>query len=105
MNPDAAALALPGDRGRLPVGFGQRQVSGSGDCRQDEIRRSPLPTSLDYKLIASRIQQHLGSTKPGMIAFQRPEETMRSFYELATSPTTRRRLEEAGRRATRRCGR
>ena len=49
---------------------------------------------LDYKLIASRIQQHLGSRKPGMIAFQRPEETMRSFYELATSPTTRRRLDE-----------
>ena len=54
-----------------------------------------LADELDFKLIASRIQQHLGSAQPGMIAFQRPEETMRSFYELATSPNTRRRLEEA----------
>jgi hypothetical protein len=29
-----------------------------------------------------------------MVAFQRPEESMRSFYDLATSPTARRRLEE-----------
>jgi hypothetical protein len=49
---------------------------------------------LDFKLIFSRIQQYPGPAKPGMMAFQRPEESMRSFYELATSPTTRRRLEE-----------
>jgi hypothetical protein len=53
-----------------------------------------LADELDFKLIASRIQQHLGSTRPAMVAFQRPEETMRSFYDLATSPNTRRRLEE-----------
>ncbi|MHB0959803.1 MAG: hypothetical protein ACYC0X_30245 [Pirellulaceae bacterium] len=54
-----------------------------------------LSDELDFKLIASRIEQRLGSARPAMIAFQRPEETMRSFYELATSPATRRRLEEA----------
>ena len=50
---------------------------------------------LDFKLIASRIQQYPGIVKPGMLAFSRPEESMRSFYELATSPMTRSRLEEA----------
>ncbi len=74
-------------------------LSDSVRCLQTAIgaKRDPSKSfaeELDYKLIASRIQQHLGSRKPGMIAFQRPEETMRSFYELATSPTTRRRLEE-----------
>ena len=73
--------------------------SDSASCLEAAIaaKRDPSKSfadELDYKLIASRIQQHLGSRKPGMIAFQRPEETMRSFYELATSPTTRRRLDE-----------
>jgi hypothetical protein len=54
-----------------------------------------LANELDFKLIASRIQQYPGLVKPGMLAFQRPEESMRSFYELATSPMTRTRLEEA----------
>jgi hypothetical protein len=54
-----------------------------------------LADELDFKLIASRIQQYPGTTKPGMLAFQRPEESMRSFYELATSPATLARLEEA----------
>ncbi len=73
--------------------------SDSVSCLEAAIaaKRDPSKSfadELDYKLIASRIQQNLGSKKPGMIAFQRPEETMRSFYELATSPTTRRRLDE-----------
>ncbi len=55
----------------------------------------PFAEELDFKLIASRVRQQLGNAKPGMVAFQRPEESMRSFYDLATSPTTRRRLEEA----------
>ena len=54
-----------------------------------------LSDELDFKLIVSRIQQYAGPAKPGMMAFQRPEESMRSFYELATAPATRRRLEEA----------
>ncbi|MFW6171080.1 MAG: hypothetical protein ACODAD_11365 [Planctomycetota bacterium] len=49
---------------------------------------------LDFRLIASRIEQQLAAGEPAMIRFQRPEESMRSFYELATSPTTRRRLNE-----------
>ncbi len=73
--------------------------SDSTSCLEVAIaaKRDPsksFANELDYKLIASRIQQHLGTHKPGMIAFQRPEETMRSFYDLATSPTTRRKLDE-----------
>ncbi len=75
-------------------------LSDSAACLEAAIAAKNDPTKslsdeLDFKLIASRIQQHLGSARPGMIAFQRPEETMRSFYELATSPNTRRRLDEA----------
>ena len=75
-------------------------LSDSSACLEAAIAAKNDPSKslsdeLDFKLIASRIQQHLGSAQPTMIAFQRPEETMRSFYELATSPNTRRRLEEA----------
>ena len=73
--------------------------SDSSECLEAAISAKVAPSKtfadeLDYKLIASRIQQQLGSSQPAMIAFQRPEESMRSFYELATSPTTRRKLEE-----------
>lgn len=54
-----------------------------------------LADELDFKLIASRIEQYPGTTLPGMLAFQRPEESMRSFYELAMSPAIRLQLEEA----------
>jgi len=57
-----------------------------------------LDKELDFKLIASKAKQYLGSDKPGMMVFSRPEETMRSFYELATSPSTRRRLTDAAQR-------
>ncbi len=74
-------------------------ASDSVKCLEAAISAKRDPSNafsdeLDYKLIASRIEQQLGSTKPGMVAFQRPEETMRSFYELATAPATRRRLDE-----------
>lgn len=73
--------------------------SDSSECLEAAISAKVAPAKtfadeLDYKLIASRIQQQVGSAQPAMIAFQRPEESMRSFYELATSPTTRRKLEE-----------
>lgn len=75
-------------------------LSDSVACLQAAItgKNTPnqsLANELEYKLIASRIQQHLGSQKPGMVSFARPEESLRSFYDLATSPSSRRRLEEA----------
>ena len=75
-------------------------LSDSTECLKAAIdnKKNPansLSEELDYKLIASKIQHLAGSARPSMIAFQRPEESMRSFYDLATSPTTRRQLEEA----------
>ncbi len=57
-----------------------------------------LATELEFKLIASKAKQYLGADKPGAMIFSRPEEAMRSFYELATSPTTRQRLADAAQR-------
>ncbi len=47
-----------------------------------------LANQLDYKLIASRIRQQAGRQKPSMISFSRPEEVLKSLYELATSNST-----------------
>lgn len=75
-------------------------LSDSVQCLQAAIAakrnsRDTFADQLDYKLIASRIEQELGGRQPAMISFQRPEESLRSFYELATSTETRRRLDEA----------
>jgi hypothetical protein len=80
-------------------------LSDSTECLKAAIsnKKSPandLGEELDYKLIASKIEHLAGSAQPAMIAFQRPEESMRSFYDLATSPNTRRRLEEAAQNQT-----
>jgi hypothetical protein len=74
-------------------------ATDSAECLKAAITAKKNPNKsfaegLDYKLIASQIDSQLGSSEPGMISFSRPEETMRSFYQLATSPTTRRRLDE-----------
>jgi hypothetical protein len=47
-----------------------------------------LANQLDYKLIASRIRQQAGQQEPAMISFSRPEEVLKSLYELATSDST-----------------
>jgi hypothetical protein len=52
----------------------------------------PLSEELDFKLIASKISRQVGGDKPSMISFGRPEETLRTFYDLATSDATRGRL-------------
>ncbi len=52
-----------------------------------------LATELDYKLIASRIRRQAGGDSPGMLAFDRPEESLRLLYELATGDTTRQQLQ------------
>lgn len=75
-------------------------LSDSVKCLEAAIANKNDPSKsldkeLDFKLIASKAKQYLGSDKPGMMVFSRPEETMRSFYDLATSPNTRRRLSDA----------
>jgi len=52
-----------------------------------------LANELDFKLIASKIRRQSGGENPGMLSFNRPEEAMRLLYELATSDTTRQRLQ------------
>jgi hypothetical protein len=53
-----------------------------------------LANQLDFKLIASKIRRHLGDDEAGMISFNRPEESLRHMYMLATSPTMRTRLRD-----------
>ncbi|MFP6672648.1 MAG: hypothetical protein VB857_14655 [Pirellulaceae bacterium] len=47
-----------------------------------------LANQLDYKLIASRIRRQAGRQEPSMISFSRPEEILKSLYELATKDST-----------------
>ena len=47
-----------------------------------------LANQLDYKLIARRIRRQAGRQQPSMISFSRPEEVLKSWYELATSEST-----------------
>jgi hypothetical protein len=44
-----------------------------------------LAGELDYKIIASRIERAADGSKPALFTFQRPEETWRYMYDLATS--------------------
>jgi hypothetical protein len=53
-----------------------------------------LADQLEYRLIASKIRRLPGGETPGMIAFDRPEEGMRLWYELATGDTSRQRLSQ-----------
>lgn len=52
-----------------------------------------LANELDYKLIASRIRRQAGGANPGMLAFDRPEESLRLLYELAMGDATRQQLQ------------
>ncbi len=53
-----------------------------------------LGKELDFKLILSRIRGHLGTDQPSLIAFSRPEESLRGMYELATSEKLRNQLSD-----------
>lgn len=51
-----------------------------------------LAEELDFKLIASKIRSQNGGENPGVLSFNRPEESLRLVYELAAAETTRERL-------------
>ena len=57
-----------------------------------------LGNQLDFKLIASKLERAAGGTKPAMLNFQRPEESMRYFYDLATSENTKTLLQRQSKR-------
>lgn len=57
-----------------------------------------LATSLDFKLIASKIRRQPGGDAPGAVQFTRPEEGLRFWYDLVSAEDTRRRLGQQGER-------
>jgi hypothetical protein len=57
---------------------------------------SILADQLDFKLIASKATRAVGGAKPGLLAFNRPEEGLRYLYEIANAEQTRKRLADAG---------
>jgi hypothetical protein len=52
-----------------------------------------LGNELDFKLIASKLERAAGGTKPAMLIFQRPDESMRYLYDLATSADAKAELQ------------
>jgi hypothetical protein len=51
-----------------------------------------LAGELDFKLIASKIRRQVGGSATGMVQFNRPETTMKMFYDLAQTEETKRAL-------------
>lgn len=57
-----------------------------------------LSGALDFKLILSKLSRQPGGTAPAAVQFQRPEEGLRFWYDLAQSESTRQRLGRLGQR-------
>ena len=64
--------------------------------RDKEDSSNTLAKALDFKLIASKISRKAGDAKPGMISFNRPEEGLRMWYDLATNEKNRDKLKNQG---------
>jgi len=65
------------------------KVIATADSPADNLEKA-----VDFQVVASRIARRAGKTKPAMISFSRPEETLRFLYELAGAEQTRQRLRE-----------
>jgi len=64
----------------------KQAIAAKGDASQS------LADQLEFRLIASKIRRQPGGDRPGLIAFDRPEEALRLWYDIATADTTRQRL-------------
>jgi hypothetical protein len=51
-----------------------------------------LAEDLEYQLVISRLSRQPGGNNPSMIAFSRPEEQFRLWYEIATADSSKTRL-------------
>ena len=51
-----------------------------------------LADQLEFRLVASKLRRLPGGERPGLIAFDRPEEALRLWYDIATADTTRQQL-------------
>jgi hypothetical protein len=69
--------------------FLQRAITTRSDASKS------LANELDFKLIASKLRRQSGSTQPCLLTFERPEEGLRTLYEMLTGEENRRRLAEA----------
>jgi hypothetical protein len=69
--------------GTNSVGFLQQAILTKSDPGKS------LSAELDFKLIASKIARQAGGARPGLVSFSRPEESMRMWYDLASSEDTR----------------
>lgn len=53
-----------------------------------------LADQLEFRLVASKIRRQAGGDRACLIAFDRPEEALRLWYEIANAETTRQRLSQ-----------
>jgi len=53
-----------------------------------------LADQLEFRLVASKIRRQPGGERASLIAFDRPEEALRLWYEIANAETTRQRLSQ-----------
>ena len=66
----------------------KQAIVAKGDTSQS------LADQLEFRLVASKIRRQSGGDRPGLIAFDRPEEALRLWYDIATADTTRQRLSQ-----------
>ena len=60
-----------------------------------EGRRDLLSDSEQYKSIVSKVKEQLREKESSVLMFQRPEESLRVFYEMARDPANKERLKES----------
>jgi hypothetical protein len=53
-----------------------------------------LAAAIDFKLIAGKIARQPGGERPAMMSFERPENSLKYFYDLGASERTRDRLRD-----------
>jgi hypothetical protein len=60
----------------------------------EEGRRDLLADDEDYKMISDKVKEQLREKESSVLMFQRPEESLRVFYEMARDPANKQRLQE-----------
>jgi hypothetical protein len=66
------------------------------DVLTNREEKETLGAALDYKLMTGKIKRQIGESKVGFIQFQRPDEGLKYFWDIALQEQTQKRLQEAG---------
>jgi hypothetical protein len=74
--------------------FADSGVAIDEACDAFEGINGSLRQSLDYVIISNEIKDQLGEEETSIVSFQRPEESLRLFYELANDKSNINRLKE-----------